>query len=430
MLKSNRTFLWAGAFIFAMFVVMSSGYSQSAVNSPYSRFGLGDLATQKSTYYFSMGGVANAVSSPFHVNPYNPAANAAIDTMSFIFSGGIVGKFGNISTDDNSTSTKSASLGYLNFGFPINRLIKTSLGLIPYSNVGYQIVSEEIVENVGNTRYYFEGTGGANEAYLGLSVQPHKNLSFGIKSAYLFGKSERSRSVFFPDSIGYINTRVDNQIDLSDFHFDFGLQYKKILKNGVTFGLGGVYAPSQKISSTLNNLTRSYFATSVGVESYRDTIDSNFGVPGSVTFPEKYGFGMMLKNKQKWMLAADFNWQNWSEFEAFGVVDSLSNSWQFAIGGEYLPSEKSVDSYWKKVKYRFGFNYNQTYLNLRNTQINEFGITFGMALPIPRSFSTVNLGFEIGRGGTKSSNLIQDNFVKINLDISVWERWFIKRKYY
>jgi hypothetical protein len=407
-----------------------SGYPQASVNSPYSKIGMGNLVTRKSTYFFSMGGVAYAVSSPLHVNPFNPAANAAFDTLSFTFSGGLVSKFATLSTNDNSSPSNFATLGYLLFGFPINRNLKTSIGLTPYSNVGYRIISEEIVPDVGRTEYYFEGSGGSNEFFLSNAYQVHKNLSLGLKVSYMFGKSQRSSMVLFPDSAGYINSRVDNQIDLGDLYFEFGMQYQKLLKNGLTLGFGGVFAPSQNISSTGNYIARSFFSTGLGVESYRDSIDSRIDIKGSVTIPEKYGVGVMLRNDSKWLVAADFDWQHWKNFQAFGVADSLDNSMRFALGGEYLQSNRSIDTYWKKIRYRAGFRYQKTYVNFQETQINEIGITFGLGLPIPRSFSNVNLGFEIGRSGTTESNLIRENFFKINIGLSIWERWFIKRKYY
>ncbi len=409
--------------------LLTDGFAQVAVNSPYSRFGIGDLVIRRNTYNFSMGGLSNAISSPFYINPYNPAANAAFDSLSFVFSGGLVGKAGSLQTDQMSNKTNFASLGYLLFGFPITHWLKTSVGLTPYSNVGYNIVASQVVENVGNTQFLYEGSGGLNEFYLNASLQLHKNLSVGVKGSYMFGKADLIRKVFFPDSIGYINTRIDDYIEVGDVYFDFGVQYHKKLTDDLTLGLGATYGPSQKVGATENYLARSFFYTSTGVDSYRDTIESRIGNKGSIVIPDKYGFGFVVKNTNRWLVGADYNWQNWSKFEAFGMRDSLQNSMQVSVGGEFLPSDKVISSYWKRVKYRLGFRYHKTYLNLRNTQINEFGISFGFGFPIPRSLSTINLGIEIGRRGTTASNLIQENFINISLGVSVWERWFVKSRY-
>jgi len=412
---------------FIFFLVAANVYAQVNINSPYSRFGVGELATSRNTYNFSMGGIAYAISNSQYINPYNPASNAAFDSMSFLFSGGMVSKFGTHKTDYLSSKTNFASLGYLLFGFPITKWMKSSIGLIPFSNVGYDIVAHQVVENVGSTDFYFKGLGGLNEFYFNSSFQLHKNLAIGAKASYLFGKSNNSKLVFFPDSIGMLNTKVDTYVEVGNMYFDFGAQYKKQISKGLTLGLGAIYAPSQNIHATLNYIARSYFGTAIGIESFRDTIAMELDKPGTITIPEKYGFGVMLKKNEKWMVGADYGWQNWSDYNAFGQLDSLKNSMQFSVGGEYLPSEKVYTKYWKRVKYRVGFRYNNTYLNLNNTQINEFGISFGMGLPVPRSLSTINLGLEWGKKGTTSNNLIQDNYVKLTLDVSIWERWFVKR---
>jgi hypothetical protein len=145
--------------------------------------------------------------------------------------------------------------------------------------------------------------------------------------------------------------------------------------------------------------------------------------------PDKYGFGFTLRSSDQWMVGADYQWQNWSNYKAFDRNDSLQNTMQISLGGEFSPSPNLMASYWRRVKYRVGFRYNKTYLDLRDTRINEFGISFGLGLPIPRSYSTMNLGFEIGRKGTTASGLIQNNFYRITVGISVWERWFVKNKY-
>ena len=46
-----------------------------------------------------------------------------------------------------------------------------------------------------------------------------------------------------------------------------------------------------------------------------------------------------------------------------------------------------------------------------------------------RLLSNANLGFEIGQRGTKNSNLIQENFISLQLSLSLNDRWFQKRKF-
>lgn len=412
------------------FTVAFSGSAQIAINSPYSRFGVGDLSVRRNAYQYSMGGISMAVASNRFVNPYNPAANYAFDSLSFIFSGGIIASTGSLKSDNLSNTTNYASLGYLLFGFPVTKWLKTSIGLTPYSNVGYNISSSENIENVGSTEFRFKGSGGLNEFYGNASIEPFRNFSIGAKMSYMFGKSDRARIIYFPDSVGYLNTRVDNYIEVGDLYFEYGVQYHHEIGKDLILGIGAVYAPKQSVKATENYLVRSYFPTSLGVESFRDTIASRIANEGSITIPDKYGFGFTLQKTDRWLFGADYSWQNWSDFKAFEYSDSLTNTMQINVGGEFTPVASITASYWKRVKYRLGFRYNKTYLNVRDQQINEFGITFGMGLPIPRSLSTFNVALELGRRGTTASGLIQNNYLRITLGISVWERWFVKNKYH
>lgn len=411
------------------FLVAFSGSAQIAINSPYSRFGVGDLSTRNNAYQFSMGGISMAVASNRYINPYNPAANFAFDSLSFIFSGGIIGSVGSLKTDESSNTTNYGSLGYLLFGFPVTKWLKTSIGLTPYSNVGYSIASATVIEDVGSTEYRFEGSGGLNEFYGNASIEPFEGFSIGAKMSYMFGKLDLARIIYFPDSVGYLNTRVDNYIEVGDLYFEYGMQYHQKLGRDLTLGVGGIFAPKQSVNAVENYLARTYFPTSLGIESFRDTIASRIENEGTLTIPDKYGFGFTLKKEGRWLFGADYSWQNWSEFTAFGRSDSLENTMQVSVGGEFIPVASITASYWKRVKYRLGFRYNQTYLDIKDTRINEFGITFGMGLPIPRSLSTINLAVEIGRKGTTANDLIQNTYLRFTLGVSVWERWFVKNKY-
>ncbi len=406
------------------------GQSQIAVNSPYSRYGVGDLATRQNAYNYSMGGISYAISHPRFINPSNPASNHAFDSLSFVFTGGIASQLGRLRTDETTSDSEYITLGYLLFGFPITHWLKSSIGITPYSNVGYNIIDEQVLEDIGATDFHYLGSGGLNEFFLNLSFQVHKDLALGLKTSYMFGKAQLGRLVSFPDSAYMLNTRLDNYIEVGDLFFEFGAQYNKDIGRNLTLGLGAVYMPQQQIKATETYLARTYFGDATSVGLFKDTIDSRIKNQGNLTLPQKIGFGIMLRKGNNWMVGADYEWQNWSKYKAFGVTDSLQNSMRFSLGGEYKPKRTGgVGSYFENVTYRLGLRYNQTYLNLRNTKINEFGISFGLGLPLPRSYSSINLAVEIGKRGTTAFNLIQENYIRFTLGVSIKETWFIKRKY-
>lgn len=192
---------------------------------------------------------------------------------------------------------------------------------------------------------------------------------------------------------------------------------------------GITYSNSTGLHATEEHISTQVLRSPDGTESVNDTISHNPNNEGTVSLPASYGGGVMLEKNDHLKFGIDYRFENWQDFEAFGASDSLQNSKYIAIGAEYLPEHNVLSSYFKKMKYRMGFHYSDTYLQLNNTQLTEIGIAFGVGLPVQRSGSSINLGFEVGRRGTTDNALVKENYFKFTLGISIFERWFIKRKY-
>jgi hypothetical protein len=73
------------------------------------------------------------------------------------------------------------------------------------------------------------------------------------------------------------------------------------------------------------------------------------------------------------------------------------------------------------VTYQFGFNYAQTPVRINNVNIDDFGINFGVSLPVGNS-SILNVGFKYGQLGTTSNGLIREDYFKINLGMTFNDR--------
>jgi len=418
--------------ISAFWITAFSAFSQ--VNSPYSNYGLGNLQSSKSNYFSAMGGIGYGVSSDLYINPSNPATYAAFDTLSFIFDIGLYSKSLSLNTVKQKETYNNAGVDYITFGFPIAKWWKTSFGVIPYSNVNYEMVSNESIPDVGNVAYNYSGSGGINKFYWGNSIKFGNTnyVSLGANVSYLFGTVKDVQYVSFPDSIYYFYTKNTKSITYKDLHVDFGAYYNQEFgpAKEYVFGLGAVYALGDDINTSSSNLSYTYILSSLNVDYVKDTLFQNLDVLGTVGLPQTFGVGLSLKKKNKFLVGADFEYQNWDTFYGFDVVDVMENSMRFAIGGHYVPGGETVSSYWRWVRYRAGFYYNQSGLQLNNTAINEIGITFGVGLPLRRSRSTINLGVEIGNRGTTDKNLIQETFVNFRLGFSIYETWFIQRKFH
>jgi hypothetical protein len=49
-------------------------------------------------------------------------------------------------------------------------------------------------------------------------------------------------------------------------------------------------------------------------------------------------------------------------------------------------------------------------------------------LGLPIGLSKINLGVELGKRGTTTSGLIEENYVNVTVGLSLSDLWFIKRK--
>ena len=160
----------------------ASGLSAQNVTSPYSKFGYGLLGDNATSAQRQMGGVGYAMRSGRQVNVMNPAAYAAMDSLTFLFDMGVDLSLYWREDANGKDRDWGGGLDYLTIQFPVSKIIGVSAGLLPYSSVGYAFGSE-----IDNGAASHQGSGGLNQFYLGAGIMPVKNLSVGFNVSYLFG---------------------------------------------------------------------------------------------------------------------------------------------------------------------------------------------------------------------------------------------------
>lgn len=427
-MRKMNYFKQATAFFILIICLLGTSNAQNRISSPYSRFGFGDLMLNQHSSMMPMGGIYNAYSSNLHINPFNPASYIGLDSMSFVFETGVSGISSTLKTQSLSQDADYLSLSNLLFGFQIKNWWKGSFGLIPYSSVGYQIIDKQTEPFIGNVNYQYEGKGGLNQLYIGNAFKIGKKLAVGFNTNLLFGSIERYKSVYFPDTSTLFNTRVTNTITVKSLTFNVGMQYKTPINNDYTLTFGATGQLPMSLNAHRDQLAYSFYESTSGLVYPIDTIESIQNEKGTIKLPAGFGVGFVIERNQHWLIGADFNYKSWSDYESFGIKDSLKDSWNIAVGGEIKPNPFSKN-YFGRVTYRAGFRYNTTYLQIKNNQLNEFGISFGLGLPLRKSKSTVNLGVEFGKRGTTDNNLIEENFIRFTIGFSAYDIWFVKRKY-
>lgn len=407
---------------------MGGVFAQSDASSPYSRFGFGIVKQNNAnTVQQGMGGIGNALFGGSLLNTSNPAAYAAIDSLSFLFDAGFYVKTVTYHTNRMSEQGSNASFDYANLGFFITKWWKTGLGITPFSTREYEstITSSDPVSYAEK----FIGEGGINEIYWANGFNIANKLYLGVNSSYLFGTIADETTIYFPDSAYMTHGRRTTSTRIGNFKFDLGAIYTIKLKNNSTLSIGATYSLPMNFNSKRNVYIRSIKSYSTTTETPIDTLVLNMGEKVAIKYPQGFGVGLTYKKGDRFLVGVDFNWDNWKDFAVAGVNDSLQNSWNIAIGGSYKPKSTTVSGYMKRVTYRAGFHYDQTYLRIYDKSINKFGVTVGLGLPMPRSLSSFNLALEIGRMGTTENNLVKETYFNISMGISLHEVWFVKRKY-
>lgn len=409
------------AFTFLATLVVSA---QEGTSSPYSFYGLGEVKFKGTHDVRSMGGLSVAFDS-IHLNLNNPATYSRLKRTNFVVGGTTT--FNNLSNTTESEKAQRTSLDYLAVGFPIGNKFGAAFGLMPYSSVGYKIRGAEPT-NYGQYNA-FTGSGGVNRAFAGFAYNVSNELSIGANFQYNFG-TIKVQTELFKDDVIY-GTRELNSSVIKGVSTDFGVSYKKILKNNLNVYGSFSYAPEAKLNSenARNISIISYLTSESGY--INDSEDINVS-DNKVVIPSKYNVGFGLGLDRKWFVGVEYIYQEnqklastFSDFESTTFV----NSNKFILGGYFIPKYNSYSDYWKRVNYRAGFRYENTGIVLNTKEVRDYGINFGLGLPVGNNFSNINIGFEYGKRGTTSHNLIEENYFSLNIGLSLSDLWFEKRKY-
>lgn len=403
--------------------------AQDRISSPYSRFGVGELFGNTHVNNMAMGGISQGIYNPLFVNTSNPASYTAFDSLSFVFDVSLHARLTKLSTLSATQSADYASLGNLLFGFPVTGWWKASFGLLPYSSTGYKMTDHHADSVWNNYNNVYEGDGGINQFYAGSSFDIARNLSIGINAGYMFGTMNHSRATEFPDSLYRFNSRTKFSNRVHDFMLTYGIMYHKEYSNGFKFTAGGSFISRTKLGTSVDRVSYTYTSSGTGVDSPRDTIDYVENNDENIILPMGMAAGISIGKRDKWLIGSDFKYTQWEDFKFSASPEPLVNNMQIALGGFFNPSTSTVSNYLSRVIYRAGVRYSNGFLELRGQRIDEFGISFGVGLPLPRTSSTINLSVEAGSRGTKEQNLINENYVKFTLGLSLFERWFVIRKY-
>ncbi len=416
--------------------------AQPKDNSPYSRLGMGEIL-YPTLSASGMAGLSAGYADPLHINLQNPASLSWLTTAAF--EAGLFAEHATLKFGGDASKIWTGNLSHLALAFPLHntlndvldkkkRKLKWGMGfsLTPYSMVGYDIETTQVLPEIDTTTNSYEGTGGSNKAIWGNSVR-YNNFSLGANIGFVFGQLERSRSVVFDDlSVSYQDIFKDN-ISIRGFVWSVGAQQliqleKKKPEDEIYTGKSlilGVYGNSATSFNTNSTVLRMRHNTNIG---HRDTLQYEQDIEGSGKLPAEWTAGAMYQIPGKLRIGAEYTASKWSGYENEAKPETLFDSRRVAVGAEYIPEISSYNNYLRRIRYRAGF-YHRT--DPRLDDLKQYALTVGFGLPVilPRQqTSFVNLAFEFGKFDT--TDAIKENFVKMSLGFTLNDSsWFFKRKF-
>jgi len=403
---------------------------KAQINSPYSRYALGDLVGGQNIVNAGMGGVAVGYSDFRSVNFVNPASYARLKLTTFDV--GFAYNSLTLKQENPFKKYNSASLlpTYLNLAVPLGKNSGMNIGLKPANRISYQIENDTRLPGIDSAAYIYQGNGGVWQAYLGVAAGS-KNFSVGVNAGYMFGnKSYSTKLVFINDTVDYKKANYSDTTTFGNFFFDVGLQYIIHLSEKTRLTLGAFSDLKTNMHAKRNTTRETFeFSTADGTV----LVDSIYALreqKGTIVYPASYGFGFML-GKELWSVGADFVMGKWSQYRYYGETDLVKDNWTMRIGGEWTPSITAT-SYWSKVTYRAGFYFGPDIVAV-DKDLPRYGISVGAAFPMrrnPYTFQTtmIQTAIEYGSRGNKE-NLMRENFFKVSVGLSLSDVWFIKKAY-
>ncbi|QGY45659.1 hypothetical protein GM418_18880 [Maribellus comscasis] len=405
--------------LFTILLFISIYVGGQTTVSPYSIFGPGELQNKGFSRSSSMGGSGIALKSGNNLNNINPASYTGIDSLRLIFEFGVKGKYYDLSSSGESNTGYTGNFNYMALGWRYTNWFAGSIGVVPFSSVGYSVSKTNYVEGK-NEQFISEyvGSGGISQAYFGNAIKINKNLSIGINASYLFGSLTQEENLI---ATGVVPSyQIVRQDFLKSFYFDYGIQYSFPVRKW-NYSLGVTFSNQQNLKSS--HFLKVYDA-SYNLVDY-DEYDSDH-----LKVPTKIGIGIGIQNSDRLTFLADYNFQKWSDVEYPIQLNEFKDSHRFSVGSEFRLWEYRITNRgYKNWIYRLGLNYETSYLSFGSKTISSKGVSFGAGVPIPGRISNVNWGVEIGSNGTLSNQLIKENYILFHLGFSLNEIAFLKRRY-
>ncbi len=375
-----------------------------------------------------MGGLGVYTDS-IHLSLNNPAGLGKLGVTTY--AGGLTHKEIRLETFDELQRSSVSNLEYLAIAFPLKmQEAGLAFGIRPYSSLGYDLQDIRTSSGGENISVQYTGTGGINQVFLSSGIQLMPNLRVGATVNFHFGSIEVERQQITEGvAFGTLDERISR---INGFDFNYGLTYEpKVSSKHTLFSSLRIHTQTNLTSENSQRIGTFVPITGTEIETINVDLDEDFLHFTEIKVPTTYSVGLGYGEDKHWFIGAEYSTQQFSDFRNRFLRSAnveYEDASSIALGGFYIPNYTSIDSYLSRVTYRAGLRLDNTGYVVNDKQLENFGITFGMGLPLGINFSNLNLGFELGRRGTTMNGLVRESYFKVSVGLSFNDRWFQKRQ--
>lgn len=443
-----------------LFALLQPAFAQD--NSPYTRYGLGDLVPSTNVSSRGMGGIAAGYNDVLGINFNNPASYGSFITMGEATSKKMA--YGRAILDiglniESRTLSEPTTVGgftasnilfsHVQVGVPLRPNWGLSFGLRPISRISYNIISWEKLRDpntnqpIDTASTTNQGDGGSYLASVGtgwrIKLGGSQSFAFGINAGYLFGKKDYStRRSIFNDSLAYNSANFQTKTTYGNLYMNAGIQYQVKL-DSLLFLSVGVYGNwKQTLNASQDIIRETYYYDESAGNVRLDSVYDQKDIKGKIIYPSNYTAGFVIEKiatpqKAGWLFGIDYSQGNWSEYRFYGQAEpTVRNKWELRAGAQLRPAPKR--NYFSNVAYRGGFFTGRDYIQVGN-DLPLMGVSLGLGLPIynhnrlsPNQVTLLNLSFEFIKRGN-NDNLLKENLFRLSAGFSLTDLWFARRKY-
>ena len=328
-------------------------------------------------------------------------------------------------------TSEDMNFHHLMMGFPLTKGWGVALGIVPVST-GYYKLAETVLEGdptydplVGEYKSTHTGSGGFQNLFLGTGIKINNHFSAGINMSILLGEISRTYQISFADYTNVYNSDETEKLHMTGINFDYGLQYTTAFKNDYFLNAGASVTTGKHYTANYGQLSYKYT-----VYSTQDTISYVSDDSTKAFIPGTLRLGVSFGKKNKFTAGLDFITTKWSKARMPGSSGYAADTRSLLMGIEYIPEKYSNYSLLKRMEYRIGGHIGDNYLKINGEQVKEYGVSFGLGVPMRRSYSRTNFFFDYTRKSGSGSNTPHiEDYITMGISLNLYDFWFIKRKY-